>query len=98
MQQKELIDKLLDGGTHSIEDDLEMKAEKEMCKDFSIGKNQNCILMKERVKESPWTFMKLEEKDYVLFKSMIAEHDYVVIEDERILYEECIQPVYQTIG
>ena len=28
MQQKELIDELLDGGTHSIEDDLEMKAEK----------------------------------------------------------------------
>ena len=29
---------------------------------------------------------------------MIAEHDYVVIEDERIPYEECIHPVYQTIG
>ena len=28
---------------------------------------------------------------------MIAEHDYVVIEDERIPYEECMQHVYQTI-
>ena len=53
LQQKELIDELLDGGTHSIEDEMKMKAEKEMCKDISIGKNQNCILMKERVKESP---------------------------------------------
>ena len=28
MQQKELIDEFLDGGTQSIEDDLEMKLEK----------------------------------------------------------------------
>ena len=28
LQQKELIDELLDGGTQSIEDDLNMKAEK----------------------------------------------------------------------
>ena len=29
---------------------------------------------------------------------MIVEHYYVVIEDERIPYEECIQLVYETIG
>ena len=34
----------------------------------------------------------------MIFKSMIIEHDSVVIEDERIPYEGCIQPVYQTIG
>ena len=39
-----------------------------------------------------------EEEEDVLSKSMIAEHDYVEIEYERIPYEECIQPVYQTIG
>ena len=66
LQQKEPIDEFLDGGTQSIEDDLEMKEEKEMCKEISIGKNQNCILIKERVKESPWTVTKSEEKQYVL--------------------------------
>ena len=30
LQQKELIDELLDGGTQSVEDDLKMKEEKEM--------------------------------------------------------------------
>ena len=34
----------------------------------------------------------------MISKSMTAEHDYVVIENERIPYEECIHPVYQTIG
>ena len=29
---------------------------------------------------------------------MIAEHDYVEIEDERIPYEDGIHPVAQTIG
>ena len=62
MQQKELIDELLDGGTQSIEDDLKMKEEKEMCKDISTRQNQNCILVKERVEESPWVVMKSEEK------------------------------------
>ena len=62
LQQKELIDELLDGGTQSIEDDLEMKAEKEMCKDISIGKNHNYILMKEKFEQSPWTVMKYEGK------------------------------------
>ena len=74
-----------------------MKAENEMCKDISIGKNQNCILMKERVKESPWTIMKSEEEEDVLSKSMIAEPDGVEIEDERIPYEDCIQHVHWTI-
>ena len=61
MQKKELIDDLIDGEAHSIEDDLKMKEEKEMCKDISTRQDQNCILVKERV-------------------------------------EECIQPMYQTIG
>ena len=39
--------------TQSIEDDLEMKEEKEMCKDISTRQNQNYILMKEKVEESP---------------------------------------------
>ena len=69
-----------------------------MCKYISIGKSQNCILMKERVKESPWTVMEFEEEEDVLSKIMIVEHDSVVIEDERIPYEGCIRFVYQTIG
>ena len=69
-----------------------------MCKDISIGKNQNCILMKERVKESPWTVMESKEEEYVIFKSMIAEHDSIEIEDERIPYEDGIQHVAQTVG
>ena len=62
MQQKELIDELLDGGTQSIEDYLKMKEEKEMCKDISTRQNQYCILMKEKVQLSPWTVMKSEGK------------------------------------
>ena len=76
-----------------------MKEEKEMCKEISIGKNHNCILMGEKVEQSPWTVMKSEEEEEdVISKSMIAEHDYVKIRDERIPYEECIQLVYHTIG
>ena len=78
MQQKELIDELLDGGTQSIEDDLEMKAEKEMCKDISTRQDQNFILMKEEVEQSPWTVMKFEEEESVLFKSMIIEYNSVI--------------------
>ena len=62
LQQKELFDEFLDGGTQSIEDDLKMKEEKVMCKDISTWKNQNYILMKENVEESPWTVMKSEGK------------------------------------
>ena len=62
LQQNELIDEFLDGGTQSIGDDMKMKEEKEMCKDISIGKNQNYILMKEKVEQSPWTIMKYEVK------------------------------------
>ena len=87
MQQKELIDELLDGGTQSVEDDLKMKEEKEMCKEISAGKNQNCILMKEKVKESPWTVMKSEGKEDVLSKSLTTKHDSVVRKDERVPYE-----------
>ena len=50
-QQKELIDEFLDGGTSPVEDDLDMKEEKEMCKDISTRQDQNCILVKERVEE-----------------------------------------------
>ena len=69
-----------------------------MRKDISTRKNQDCILMKERVKESPWIVMESEEEEEdVLSKSMIAEHDYVVIEDERIPYEDGMQPVFQIV-
>ena len=34
LQQKEIIDELLDGGTQSIEDDMRMKAEKKCAKTF----------------------------------------------------------------
>ena len=78
LQQKELIEELLDGGTHSIEDDLKMKAEKEMCKEIYIGKNKNCILMKENVEQTPWIVMKSEEKEDVISKSRIAE--YILVE------------------
>ena len=93
MQKTELIDEFLDRGTELVEDDKKMKEEKEMCKDISTSQNQNCITMKERVEESPSTVMKSEEKEYIT-----AEHDYVVIKDERVPYEECIQTIYQTIG
>ena len=63
LQKKELIDEFLDEGTQSVEDDLKMKEEKEMCKDIPTRKNQNYILVKEKVRESPWTVMKSEEKE-----------------------------------
>ena len=69
MQQKELIDEFLNGGTHSVED---LKIKEEMRKEISTRQNQDYILMKERVKESPWTIMESEEEEDVLFKSMIA--------------------------
>ena len=97
MQQKELIDELLDGGKQSIEDDLKMKAEKEMCKDISIGKNQNCILMKEKVEHTPWTVMKSEEKVDVLSKSRMAEYNFVIVKYDTVSYEECMHPIYHTI-
>ena len=54
--------------------------------------------MKERVKESPWAVMKYEEEEYVPSKSMIVEHDYVEIEDERIPYEDGMHPIAQAFG
>ena len=41
-----------------------------MYKDTYVGKNQNCIQMKEKVEQSPWTVMKFEEEEDVLSKSM----------------------------
>ena len=41
--------------------------------------------------------MDFEEEEDVLFKIMIAEHDYVEIEDERIPYEDGIHLVAQTV-
>ena len=61
LQQKELIDEFLDGGTQSVEDDMKIKEEREMCNDISTKQNQDCILMKERVEELPWTVMNSEE-------------------------------------
>ena len=78
LQQKELIDDLLDGGTQSFEDDLKRKAEEEMCKDISTRQDQNCILIKEEVEQSPWTVMKSEEEENVLFKSMITKYNSVI--------------------
>ena len=68
-----------------------------MYKYISIGKNQNCILMKEKVERSPWTVMRSEEKEDVLSKSRIAEYNYVIVKDDMVSYEECMQPIYQTI-
>ena len=79
MEQKELINELLDGGTQSIGDDLKMKEENEMCKDISIGKNQNFILMKEKVEQSRWIVMKCEEKEDVLSKNMIGEYNFIIV-------------------
>ena len=42
--------------------------------------------------------MKFEQEKYVISKIMIAEHDSVVIEDERIPYEDGMHPVAHTIG
>ena len=84
LQQKELIYELLDGGTQPVEDDLKMKEEKEMCKDISIAQNQNYILIKEKVEQSPWTVMKSEGKEDVLSKSMTSEHNSVVVRDEMV--------------
>ena len=97
LQQKELIDEFLDGGKQSIKDDLKMKTEKEMCKEIFIGKNQNCILMKEKVEQSPWIVMKSEEKEDVLSKIRIAEYNFVIVKYDMVSYEECMQSVYQTI-
>ena len=97
LQQKELIDELFDGGTQSVEDDMKIKEEKQMCKDIYTRKNQDCILMKERVEESPWNFMKSEEKEDVLSKRRIEEYNFVIVKDDMVSYEECMQPVYQTI-
>ena len=51
--------------------------------------------MKEKFEQWRWTVMKSEEKEDVLSKSRIEEYDFV--KDERIPYEECMHPVYQTI-
>ena len=53
IQQMLLTDQFLNEGTQSIEDDIKMKEEKEMYKEISTKQNQNCILVKERVEESP---------------------------------------------
>ena len=50
-----------------------------MCKDISTWQNQNYILMKEKVEESPWIVMKSEEKKDVLSKSRIAEQNCVIV-------------------
>ena len=82
---------------NSIKDDLKMKAEKEMCKDISIGKNQNYILMKEKVEQSPCTVMKSEGNEDVFFKSMKIEYNFVVVRLGMVSYEYCMQLVAQTV-
>ena len=46
--------------------------------------------MKERVKESPWTVMKSEEKEDVLSKRRISEYNFVIVKDDMVSYEECM--------
>ena len=58
-----------------------------MCKDISIGKNKNYILMKEKFEQSPWTVMKSEEKEDVFSKSMMTQYKYVVVRGEIVSYE-----------
>ena len=68
-----------------------------MYRDISIGGNQNYILMKEKAKQSPWTLMEFEKEEDVLSKSITTGHDCVVIKDERVLYEDFIQFIAQTV-
>ena len=53
--------------------------------------------MKEKVEQSPWTVMKFEEKEDVISKRMIEKYNFVIVKDDMVSYEECMQPVYQTI-
>ena len=69
-----------------------------MCKDISTKQNQNLILVEEEVEELPWTVMNFEGKEDMISKNVIEKHDFVVIKDERVPYEECIQTIYKTIG
>ena len=49
--------------------------------------------MKEKVEQSPWTIKKSEENE-----DITVEHDSVVIRDDIVSYEDCMQPVYHIIG
>ena len=53
--------------------------------------------MKEKVEQSPWTVRKSEEKEDVLSKRRIAEYNFVIVKEDMVSYEECMQPVYYTI-
>ena len=53
--------------------------------------------MEEKIQQSPWTITKSEEEEDVISKIFIVGHDSLVIEDEMIQYEVCLQPVYQTM-
>ena len=49
--------------------------------------------MREKVKQSPWTVMNFEGKEDVLPKSMTIEYNSVIIRDEMVSYEYCLQTV-----
>ena len=42
--------------------------------------------------------MNSEGKEDMLSKSIIVEHDFVVIRDDMVSYEDCMHLVYHTIG
>ena len=42
--------------------------------------------------------MKSEGKEYVLSKSMTTEYNFVIVRDEMVSYEDCMQHVAQTVG
>ena len=57
---------------------MKVNLEKGMCRNISTRQDQNCILMKEKVEKTPYTVMKFEEEESVLFKSMIIEYNSVI--------------------
>ena len=67
---------------------MNMKEEKEKCKDISTRHNQDCILMKERVEESLWTVVKSGKK-----KDMTTDHHFVVTRNELVMYEDFMHPI-----
>ena len=53
--------------------------------------------MKEKVEQSPWIVMKFEGKEDALSKSMTIEYNFVVVREGMVSYEDCMQPVAQTV-
>ena len=68
-----------------------------MFKDIYIVQNHNHILMKEKFEQSPWTVMKSQGNEDMLSKIMTVEHNFVVVRDEMVSYEYCMQHVAQNV-